>query len=75
MALTTAHRAMIEERIEKINAAIDRLLGGFREAEFNGRRYREHDLSDLERLLALNEEKLARDDAGGMRVRTVVPNG
>jgi hypothetical protein len=75
MALTTAERAQIQAMRDACYDAILRLLGGYREAEFNGRRYREHDLGDLRSLLDNLDEQLARDTAGGMRVRTVVPRG
>jgi hypothetical protein len=73
MALTDAERAQVQALRDAAYAAILRLLGGFSEAEFNGKRYREHDIGDLQKLLDRLDEQLARDTAGGMRVRTVVP--
>lgn len=70
MADTTA-----QEMLEAVNAAILRLLGGFHEAEFNGRRYRQHDLDTLRRFRADLEAEVGREESGGMRVRTVVPYG
>lgn len=64
-----------QELLDALNEAILRLLGGFAEAEYNGRRYREHDLDKLRRLRGQLEAEAARETAGGMRVRTVVPLG
>lgn len=75
MALSTAERAEVQALRDAAYAALLRLLGGFKEAEFNGRRYREHNIGDLQSLLDKLDTQLARDDAGGMRVRTGVPRG
>ena len=75
MALTTAERAQVQALRDACYAALLRLLGGFREAEFNGRRYREHDIDQLRKLLKDLDNELATDTTGGMRVRQVVPHG
>jgi hypothetical protein len=75
MALTDAERAEVQALRDAAYAALLRLLGGFREAEFNGRRYREHNIDEVRKLLDGLDEQLARDTAGGMRVRQIVPGG
>lgn len=75
MALTTAERAQVQALRDACYAALLRLLGGFREVEFNGRRYREHNIGDLRKLLNELDNELAKDTAEGMRVRQVVPRG
>lgn len=73
MALSDAERAQMQALRDACYSAILALLGGFQEAEFNGKRYRRPQLGDLQDMLARLDEQLARDTAGGMRVRTVVP--
>lgn len=79
--LVTFHGAQMatvptaQELLDAAKIALLRLLGGFSEAEFNGRRYREHDIDKLRRIIADLEAEVARTTAGGMRVRTVVPRG
>ena len=75
MALTVAERAQVQALRDACYAALMRLLGGFKEAEFNGRRYREHDIGEIRKLLKELDNELAKDDAAGMRVRQVVPRG
>lgn len=75
MALSDAERAQVQALRDAAYACLLRLLGGFREAEFNGRRYREHDIGEVQKILDRLDDQLAKDDAGGMRVRQVVPRG
>jgi hypothetical protein len=75
MALSTAEREQLQELRDAAYACLLRLLSGHAEGEFNGRRYREHDIDKVRRILDKLDEQLARDTAGGMRVRQVVPNG
>lgn len=58
-----------------VNTAILNLLEGFESAEYNGRSYTRTDLDKLRRMRAALEAEVARTDAGGMRVRTMVPRG
>jgi len=64
-----------QELLDALNETIMRLLGGYSEAEWNGRRYREHDLDKLRRLRGQLEAEVARESTGGIRVRTLVPRG
>lgn len=63
------------EMLEAAKTAKLRILGGFASAEFNGRSYTEHDLDKLDRAIGRLEAEVAREAAGGMRVRTMVPRG
>lgn len=43
--------------------------------QFNGREYTLHNLNDLKAYRDSIEAQLERTDAGGMRVRSIVPRG